>query len=280
MPDILKYVILGLIQGLAEFLPISSTAHLYIAEQLLGFQSTGLAYEILLHIATLIAVIWVFRREVWNIILGVFSPKNMPSGDAVAYRKLFLYLIVGAIGTAALAFPMRHTRESLLDLRVGMLVVAGMLLVTAVLNWTSDYLTAKGTRTGMTEMGFWRALAVGAAQGAAAVLPGISRSGSTIFASLAVGLKRTDAARFSFLLSIPAIIGAALDDLPKIKSALATGKLPLGDTAVGFVVALVCGVASIVLLLNLIQRAKLRYFSAWCIFVAAVAIVWWVFNRA
>lgn len=280
MPDILKYVVLGLIQGVAEFLPISSTAHLYITEQILGFESTGLAYEILLHVATLIAVVWVFRREVWSIILAVFSPKNMPSADAVAYRKLFLYIIVGAIGTAALAFPMRHTREALLDLRVGMLIVAGMLLVTAVLNWTSDYLTAKGARTGMTEMGFWRALAVGAAQGVSAILPGISRSGSTIFASLAVGLKRADAAKFSFLLSIPAIIGAALDDLPKIKSALATGKLPLGDTALGFVVALVCGIASIVLLLNLIQRAKLRYFSAWCIFVAAVAIVWWVFNRA
>jgi undecaprenyl-diphosphatase len=279
MPDILKYVVLGLIQGLAEFLPISSTGHLYIAEQILGFQSTGLAYEILLHIATLIAVVWVFRREVWKIVLAVFYPKSFKTGEAVAYRKLFLYLIVGAVGTAAVAFPMRHTREFLLDLRIGLLIVAGMLIVTAALNWTSDYLTASGAHASMAEMGFWRALAVGAAQGLSAILPGISRSGSTIFASLAAGLKRADAARFSFLLSIPAIVGAALDDLPKIKSALATGRLALGDTTLGFVVALVCGVASIVLLLNLIQRARLRYFSFWCIFVAAVAIVWWVFNR-
>lgn len=243
-------IILGLVQGLTEFLPVSSSGHLVIVPGVLGWTEPPLGLTVMLHMGTLVALLIYFRNEIMGLVLGLFG-KGLDPAQA---RRIIGFLVIGTIPAviAGLAFKSFFERsferpyESCIEL-----VITGFILVGT---------ERLGERAARHALDAPRAAGIGVAQ-AIAILPGISRSGSTIGAGLWFGLTREEATRFSFLLSIPAIGGAGVLDLSK-------GDLDTSVSAlVGTVVAGVAGYLSIAYLLSFVRTHSLRVF-AYYLFVA------------
>jgi len=261
--EIIKSIILGLIQGLTEFLPVSSSGHLVLAQHFFGVEESGVAIEVVLHLGTLAAVVIFFWQDILRLFAAVpylFSRKSEKQRD----RRIIWMLIVASIPTAIMGFLLEDFFDSMFGTPA---VVPFALLVTAgIMLWSNKLL--KGRRT-LAEMRPQQALLVGVFQGLA-IMPGISRSGSTIFASLIQGFDRDEAARFSFLLSIPAIIGATVFKLDEIVGLTSQYALPL---LIGFLVAAVSGYIAIQFLFTLIKRQKLYVFSIYCAAVSVVSLI-------
>jgi len=259
---LLQAMLLGLVQGLTEFLPVSSSGHLAITQHFLpGFSQPGVLFDVLLHLGTMLAVVIYFRRD-----LGRLAGALRPGGDAVARRTLRL-LIVASIPTALIGLSFKDFFESLFD---NLPVVAGMLLVTGTLLFVAERLRRRAQparREAALTTG--DALVVGCVQGLA-IIPGISRSGSTIAALLLKGVDGETAARFSFLLALPAVFGATLLQLRHLDQ-LAAGQLPayLAGTLVAFAV----GYAAIHLLLAVVRRQRLAWFAGYCWLVGLAVLL-------
>ena len=247
----LHNIILGLVQGLTEFLPISSSGHLVIVPGVLGWKEPPLSLTVLLHMGTLAALLVYFRRDILGLVMGVLGRGQDP-GMA---RRVTALLVIGTIPAviAGLAFSsffenaFQRPYESCIEL-----VITGILLIVA---------ERLGERTAHRELDAPKAFGIGVAQ-ALAILPGISRSGSTIGTGLWFGMSREEATRFSFLLSIPAVAGAGVLDLAK-------GQLDFSAPALaGLVAAAVSGYLSIAVLLRFVRTHSLRVFSGY-LFVAA-----------
>jgi len=270
----LKAVILGVVQGLTEFLPVSSSGHLVLARRLLGVTppagASEVLWEVVLHMGTLVAVVVVLRREVWLVVRGLL--RGLPAcrrGVTAAVREepglaLALLLILGSIpaGVVGVAF-----HDFLEGLFAKPLLVAGALLVTGTVLFATRYVPQ---RAGSGRVSWLSAVLVGCAQ-AVAIVPGVSRSGVTISAGLFAGLERAEAARFSFLLSIPAVGGAGLLKLRHLNT-LPTGSL--APLLVGGVVSAVVGVVALVLLLRVVNAGRLHLFAYYCWGVGAGALAW------
>jgi undecaprenyl-diphosphatase len=250
-------VVLGLIQGLTEFLPVSSSGHLVVAEQVLGVPRHGVVVEVTLHVATLVAVLVVYRARVWELLRGM----SRRQGGAWRYVGLLVVATIPA-GVIGALF------DQWFEQAFGSLSMVGVdFLLTGFILWSTRRAAARAVAT---EPSFKGATAIGFAQ-AFSILPGISRSGSTIAASLWVGLEPAEAAEFSFLMSVPVIAGAALLKLPALPYARATvGTVPL---ALGFVTALVCGVIAIKLLVRLLVRGAFHRFAPYCWAMGVVALL-------
>lgn len=247
---VLQAVLLGLLQGVTEFLPVSSSGHLVLARAVMGLEEIPLLFDVLLHVATLVVVIGVFRRRVWGILaaLGRFTLRRTTEDDK-PYLALALKLVAASAVTAVLGLGI-----STLEIREEPGMVSALLLATAVVLAATAF--ARGSRS-LEDIGWGRSLLMGAAQGLG-VFPGISRAGATIGSGLLSGLDRKAAGEFSFLLSIPAVGGAfllTLKDAAELGSAV-----PLGSLAAGFVAALAAGYASLKLLLWLISDGRLWIF--------------------
>lgn len=269
----LHAVLLGLIQGVAEFLPISSSGHLAIAEHLLG--QAGAAdipafFDVLLHLGTLAAVFAAYWQDIREMIVEFFqgvgdlARRNTPTPVPPA-RRLILLIIVGTLPLFAV-LPVKDLVEGLGD---NMYFVGGALLVTGCLLFASDRVR-KGRKTERTAT-LADVLLVGAAQ-AVATCPGISRSGTTITAGCFVGFERRFAVRFSFLLSIPAVLGA---NLLSLKDAL-EAQIPWEEVPaylVGVAVAAVSGYACIRLLKMIAEKGKFGFFAYYCWLIGAVTLV-------
>lgn len=243
--NLLDAILLGLVQGLTEFLPVSSSGHLVIGQTLLGVDSPGVAFEVVLHVATLLSVIIVYRARLWQLLVGAARGQR----DALVFVGLLVLATIpaGLVGVFL---------EDAIEGAFGLPAITGfMLLVTGILLWS--------TRTRRPAADVQRptarlAVGIGVAQ-AFAILPGISRSGATITAGMWGRLPGERAAEFSFLLSIPAIAGAALLQAGEIgESWRVTGGLPL---VAGFLVALVSGVAAIRSLVWLLRRQAFHAFA-------------------
>jgi len=249
-------IILGIIQGVTEFLPVSSSGHLVIAEHLLpNWHQPGIVFEILLHLATLLAVVIFFRRDITMLAGAVLRPEPHTKDR----RHLFFMLMLASIPTGIVGFFGKKFFTSVfnrLDL-VGL-----MLLITALLLWLAE----KRITPEKTVVDGKSALLIGTVQGLA-ILPGISRSGSTIAAAMLAGIAGESAARFSFLLSIPAITGAVLLNLKEI-STLPPEQLPA--CLDGFAAALITGLMSLKLLLLIIKKRRLSFFAGYCL-IAGIA---------
>ena len=269
--SLLSSIILGLIQGVAEFLPISSSGHLAIAEHLLGM--TGLEipefFDVLLHLGTLIAVFATYWDDIRNMVVEFFcgvrdlAHRTTPTPVPPA-RRLILLIIVGTL-PLLVVLPIKDLVEGLAD---NMYFVGGALIVTGFLLFASDRVK-KGRKTEKNAT-LVDVLLVGAAQ-AVATCPGISRSGTTITAGCFVGFDRKFAVRFSFLLSIPAILGA---NVLSIKDALATvmwSEVPV--YLVGVAVAAAVGYACIRLLKMIADKGKFGFFAYYCWIVGAITLV-------
>jgi undecaprenyl-diphosphatase len=263
---IIEALVLGIVQGLTEFLPISSSAHLVLVPELLGWEQPSLPYVVLLHAGTLLALVVYFRRELAALATGVFRPGPE--------RKLAMILALGTLPAAVIGVAFEEQFEEAFghpsEVAV-QLVVSGLILVAAeALSRRSEKredprTDAAGTEQMARRLTWRSALGVGFAQ-AFAIVPGISRSGATIAAGLLAGLSRPLAARFSFLLSIPILFGTSVFEVPKL-----SGSRP-GSAAliVGFVASTISGYAAIAGLIAFLQRRGLLPFAAYCVVVGAV----------
>lgn len=275
----LQAIIMGLVQGLAEFLPVSSSGHLVLSKFILGADlGTSALFEILLHVGTLVAVFVFYWKDVFNLIkeglllikdvfLFIFKRKKF---ELYVERKMVVFIIVASIPTAVLGLLMEAFLE---DLFLSSVIAVGFaLLVTGTMLMMIRRMP-KGQKT-LEEMNGRDALTIGLIQGIATI-PGISRSGSTVTAGLFCGLDKEFAFRFSFLMSIPAILGAAVLKMMDVDAAdLVTNA---GPYAVGMVVAAVVGYASIRWLKNLIQKDQFHYFGYYCLAVGLIAIACGIF---
>ena len=247
-------IILGIIQGLAEFLPISSSGHLGLGFYFFGLEEEGLLFHIAVHVATLIPVCIVFWRDIWALIKKPF-------------QKMTYLLIVATLPAVVVGLLFRGMVEALLAslqfLAVGFLVTGAVLLF-------SDRIKKTGKKS--ADITYIDALIIGIAQGIA-IFPGISRSGSTISAALARGINREDAAKFVFLMSIPAILGGLVLEIFELMQGGATAFADIDFVVLGggFVAAMLSGYLAVNFMLAAIKRAKLRYF-AYYVFVLAAFI--------
>ena len=243
----MKYLLLGIIQGLTEFLPVSSSGHLVIFQSLFDLPHS-IAFDVVVHLATALAVIVYF----WRDILEILNPKS-----EIRTKKLLLYLIIGTIFTGILGLTFKDFFESLFS---SVFAVGWFLLLTGLIIVLAEWI-GKGKRK-LEEMNCWDAVLIGLAQGCA-IAPGLSRSGTTISASLARNLDRNLAARFSFLLSVPAILGAGLVQSQAIINAGTIG-IGIWPLVLGFIAAFISGWAAIKIFMNIIQKMSIRGFAYYC----------------
>lgn len=276
-------VILGIVQGLTELLPVSSSGHLVLVEKLLGLRLTDLSFEIAMHVATAAAICFFLRGELTSIFRGLLPRAAAgPAGDDGTRRRgraLLLALVVGTVPAVVLGFVAYDAIERAfhcVGLTVAMLPVTGVFLVST--RWARD----RGLSVSPL-----LALVIGVAQ-AVAIIPGISRSGLTVGAALLLGVKKEEAVRFSFLLSLPAILGGAVLKLAKAagESAPASGAAAaaapsaavshvgtpalLIASAVAFLFALLAART----LLGVVRKGKLEYFGYYCILVGVAYLIY------
>ncbi|PWB76399.1 hypothetical protein C3F09_00060 [candidate division GN15 bacterium] len=247
-------IILGIIQGLTEFLPVSSSGHLVLAEELLKVKMPGVTFEVLIHIGTLVSVLIYFRARIWRLVQALFNR------EMIGERRMLLFLVIGTIpaGFFGLLFKdlLEKTFSNPVETSVE-LIITGLILLVPKLFRAGN----KGLSLGSTIiMGFGQAVAI---------LPGISRSGTTIVSGMLAGVKPSEAAEFSFLLSIPAIGGASLLEakhLLELQSALV---LPY---MVATLVSFLFGLLSVYVVLATVKRGKFDYFAYYCFAIGAFGL--------
>ncbi len=263
--EIIDAIILGIIQGLTEFLPVSSSGHLELGKAILGDNSIpeeSLMFTVVLHFATALSTMVVFRKDILEILKGVFAFKW--NEDLQFISKIALSMIPAVI--VGLFFE-----EQLEQLFGGNILLVGcMLIVTAILLFLAD--KAKDTNKPVS---FKNAFIIGVSQ-AIAMIPGISRSGATISTSVLLGNDKTKAARFSFLMVVPLIFG-------KIAKDIASGDLTYDSSnftalSIGFIAAFVAGLFACTWMITLVKKSKLSYFAIYCVIVGVIAIIFSLLN--
>ena len=266
--EIIKALFLGLLQGLTEFLPVSSSGHLVIAQSYLNFEAPPLLFDCLLHFGTILAVIFVYRNQILRILSALgrafikkdISPENWLKDPE---RKLALLIVAGSIPTAIIGLT---GKDFFAALFASPKTAAAMLLVTGVILYAGENFS-KERKVGI---GFRQAIFIGTAQGIA-IIPGISRSGTTIVTGLFCGLRREEAASFSFLLSVPAILGATLLELGEALSYNTACNWPAYPG--GILISFLTGIIAIKTFLFLLKKHKLSYFAYYCFALGVIVLL-------
>jgi len=262
----LEAIILGLIQGLTEFLPVSSSGHLELVKAIFGDNSLpeeSLTFTVILHFATALSTLLVFRKEVLEIIKGLFRLKW---NDEMIFS---IKIIISMIPAVIIGLLFEKQLEAFFGGRI--LLVGCMLLVTAILLLLAD--RAKNTSKNVS---YSNALIIGVSQ-AIAMLPGISRSGATISTSVLLGVDRTKAARFSFLMVVPLIFGKVAKDI--MGGDITFESSQIGIMGVGFVAAFVSGLFACNWMITLVKKSKLSYFAIYCTIIGLIAIIYALFFK-
>ena len=284
--ELLKAIILGFIQGVAEFLPISSSGHLAIFKNVIGFDTdTGLLFDVLLHLGTLAAVFVVFHKDIWELIkegfaiIGqffsslfgcLFKKQKWQPVITTPYRRFVMMVIISTIPTGIMGILL----EGAINAASATLIVPGILLL---LNGVQLLISDRLPDGALTEadVPYGKAVIVGIAQGVA-TFPGISRSGTTITACLACGFKREFAVKYSFIMSIPAILGALVLELLDFSPEMLSGS----DTVnylIGTLVSAVVGYICIKTMLVIVRGKKFKYFAYYCFAMGAFAVLFSIF---
>lgn len=270
MIDWLEALVLGIVQGATEYLPVSSSGHLVIAQHLFGLEEPALFFDIVLHLGTLVAVVWYYREDLVKLALETFAGlRDLASGHSwketlLSYPgfRFALLIVVGTLPTAVIGITFEDTFERLF----GSVRLVGLMLILTGTILLSTRLARSGGR-GAAEMRWLDALIVGVVQGLA-ITPGISRSGITIGAALLLGIERETAARYSFLLSIPSILGALLLRFNGAEDGVGTAALVLG-----FGAAALTGYLCLALLVRVVKRGRLAWFAPYCFALGLLALV-------
>ncbi len=270
----LSAIVLGIIQGLTEFLPVSSSGHLVIFQHLFGIKEPELFFDICVHIGTLVAVIIYFRKDLWSIITAL-SKRAVPFLlRKVSFKdtckdpdiKLVGLIVIGTLPTVIIGLLFKEIADQLFS---SLIIVGCMLLITGILLWSTRWI--KKQSKGINRFSVKDAVIIGIIQGLA-IAPGISRSGSTIAVGLFLGLSRETAARYSFLLSIPAILGA----LVLILKDLAQGGVVIQMNAVilGGATSCIVGYCSLKFLVFIVKKGQMHLFAPYCWLVGGLTIIW------
>ncbi len=281
--DTLQALLLGLLQGLTEYLPVSSSGHLTIASTLFGIDAeSNMTFTIAVHVATVLSTLVVLGGEIWSLLKGLFHPLNAVSsssnGGFLARlnpdQRYVLNIVVSMIPIGIVGVCFKDQVEAIFG--SGLLIVGICLLLTALL-LTFSYLARPRQRENISLL---HAFIIGLSQ-ALAVLPGLSRSGTTIATGLMLGNKKANMAKFSFLMVIPPILGEALLDVLKLMKgdeAGAYGEIGLLPLAVGFLAAFLSGCAACKWMISIVNRGKLIYFAYYCAIVGLATIVYSFFQ--
>ena len=255
-------LVLGLLQGLTEYLPVSSSGHLAIGSAIFGINGEdNLAFTILVHVATVLSTLVILWKEIDWILRGLFKFKMNEE------TKYFINIVISMIPVGVVGVFFKDTVEEIFG--SGLLIVGCMLIVTALL-LTFSYYAKPRQRENISP---WHALVIGLSQ-ALAVLPGLSRSGTTIATGLLLGNKKEKMAQFSFLMVIPPILGEALLDVLKaVKGEEAFGGIDTLPMVVGFVAAFVSGCLACKWMIDIVKKGKLVYFGIYCAIAGAVTVI-------
>lgn len=262
--ELVKAIILGIIQGFTEFLPVSSSGHLVIGSQMLNFREQGVVFDVCVHLGTLLSVCIVFRAEILAMCRAPFQLLQGNKDKQV--HRFFLWDVYVVIATLPAVIVGLFFKDKIEILFSSTLIVYVMLIVTGILMISARFLPQR-----KESVNWFRSIIVGCAQ-ALAILPGLSRSGSTIFAGMAVGIAREEIARFSFIMSIPAILGAAVLQSGNILNNPLSSELLL-SLVVGAVAAAIAGYLAIKLLLDVVRKNRLQWFGYYCILLAVVGLI-------
>lgn len=274
---VFQAVILGLVQGLAEFLPISSSGHLALLQYFFGIEGESvLFFAVMLHLGTLVSVFIVYRKDIWELILELgrtikdICTGNGPNINANPTRRLGFMIIVATIPTGIIGILGGDMFSAWYN---SVVVIGTALMITGCILFVAEKM-GKNHNTVKT-MKFRQAVFIGVMQGVA-ITPGISRSGATLFGSLVMGLDRAFAVKFVFLISIPSILGSVIMELPPaIKEGIdASMAMPI---IIGMAVAALSGYFAIKVMIKIVSSKKLTYFSYYTWIVGAFVVVWALF---
>ena len=263
--EIIDAIILGIVQGLTEFLPVSSSGHLELGKVILGNNSVpqeSLLFTVVLHFATALSTLVVFRKDIFEIIKGFFTFKW--NEDTQFVTKI----VVSMIPAALVGYYFEDELEQLFNGNI--LLVGFMLIVTALLLYLAD--RAKDTNN---KVSFLNAFIIGVSQ-AIAMLPGISRSGATISTSVLLGNDKTKAARFSFLMVVPLIFGKIAKDI--LSGDLTYNSENFITLSAGFIAAFIAGLFACTWMISLVKNSKLKYFAIYCFIIGLLAIIISLYN--
>ncbi len=260
--DILQAILLGIVQGITEFLPVSSSGHLQIAKALLGVElEENLMFDVTLHAATVLSTIVVLWSEVWRLLKGLFSRRFTPE------QAYVLKIVVSMIPIGIVGFCFKDRIDAMLNAPWILALVGGMLLLTAALLAFAYYARPREKE----QISYRDAFIIGIAQ-ALAAMPGLSRSGSTIATGLLLGNKRAAVAQFSFLMVLAPILGETLLEIVSGELTTGIGSVQL---AAGFVAAFLTGCAACKFMIEMVKRGKLIWFALYCAAAGLIALISW-----
>tara|TARA_B100000508_G_C11465280_1_gene281483 strand:- start:10877 stop:11674 length:798 start_codon:yes stop_codon:yes gene_type:complete len=261
--SVIEALILGIVQGLTEFLPVSSSGHLEIAKEVLGVKinsDDSLFFTISVHAATALSTIVVFRDDIMMLLRLLFEKAWWNAG-----RQYILFIIISMVPAVLVGLFYEKDIEMLFE--GNLLLVGMMLIITGLLL----YMTTR-VRRRRGKIGFLNAFIIGVSQ-AIAIMPGISRSGATIGTSLLLGVEKTRAARFSFLMVVPLILGAMAKKIMDAEGGMVIASDSILPAAVGFVSAFITGLLACTWMVNLVKKSKLDYFAYYCFVIGVISIV-------
>lgn len=264
--SIIQSIILGIVQGVGEFLPISSSAHLVLVPYLFGWEESGLAFDVALHFGTLLAVLAIFFKDWWNLFVGVV--RKVTKKEDSTENKMFWYLVIATIPGALVGFILDDVIENVFRKQIWLIALA--LAVMGVLIYVGDKWASKHYKkeTTFDKISLKQAFIVGCSQ-ALAVIPGFSRSGTTILTGRLMGISKEAVTKFTFLLSVPIIFGATI---------LKVGDLTFSiEVVVGVLTSFVVGVLSIKFLLSYIKKHDFSVFAFYRVILALIVFVKLIF---
>lgn len=269
--EYIQAIVLGIVQGLTEFIPISSSAHLVVVRELFGWDNPGVFFDAILHLGTALAVVFAFWRTWWELILAV--------GDMFRTRKLFdtlekkmvWFLIIGTIPALLIGYFLEDFFEQFFS---SLLWVGIFLVITGIIFHIVEFVRRGGLNYSLKKLKWWQAALIGLAQ-ALALFPGVSRSGMTMITGMSLGYTRSNAARFSFMLSLPVIFLAGGYGIYEFTTQAATGSNEFGTIPliIGFVVSAVVGFLAIRAFLRFVRRNSLTVFASYMLLLGVILLV-------